>query len=434
MQKKNIVNAGWIIGCKIGQSLLGVLISMLMARYLGPSSFGMINYASAIVAFVTPIANLGLSHVIVQEVVSEPKSEGKILGSAIAASMLSSILCVIGVVSFATITNPNDIESIIVCGLYSLLLISNVFELTQYWFQAKLMSKYTAVVSLIAYVLISVYKAILLIAKRSIYWFAVSNALDHLLIGVALVVIYNYKGSTKMQISLAWVKRLFGKSKYFILSSMMVTIFAQTDKIMLRFMDGNAATGIYSAAISCAGLTSFVFAAIIDSMRPTVIESKQKSSVLYENNICRLYSVIIYLALAQSLAMTLLAKPIIGILYGSEYLDAVSALRIVVWYTTFSYMGSVRNVWILAEQKQRYLWVINLSGAMTNVVLNIFMIRLWGVEGAALASLITQIFTNFIIGFIFKPIRDNNALLVRSWNPKILIDLIRSVLASTIKT
>ena len=77
---------------------------------------------------------------------------------------------------------------------------------------------------------------------------------------------------------------------------MMVTIFAQTDKIMLKFMLGDEATGIYSAAYACAGVTSFVFAAIIDSMRPTIIESKQRNESTYEKNMCRLYAIIACMA------------------------------------------------------------------------------------------------------------------------------------------
>lgn len=426
-QNKNIANASWIIGCKIIQSLLGLVISMLTARYLGPSQFGLINYAASVVAFIAPIATLGLGNVIVQEIVYSPDSEGKILGSSIAMSVVSSMLCMIGVIAFSIITNPDDYETVIVCGLYSLVLIAYAIELLQYWFQAKLISKYTAVVSVAAYLIVSLYKAILLFTKQNIYWFAVANAIDYLIIGIVLLVIYRMTCKQKLKFSLAWAKRLFGKSKFFIVSGMMVTIFAQTDKIMLRFMIDDAATGIYSAASFCAGVTSFVFVAIIDSMRPTVIECKKNASPSYEVNICRLYSIIIFLALAQSFVMTLFAKPIIVILYGSEYLDSISVLRIAVWYTTFSYMGSVRNVWMLAEEKQRYLWIINLSGAFTNIVLNVFFIHFWGVEGAALASVITQIFTNFVIGLVLKPIRHNNILIIKSLHPRFLIDTMNSI-------
>ena len=427
IQNKNLANASWIIGGKIVQSLLGVVISMMTARYLGPSDFGVINYAAAIVSFVTPITRLGLSNVIVQEIVYFPDSEGKILGSSLTMSFISSVLCIIGVISFSWITSYDEPEIIIVCALYSILLIANALELVQHWFQAKLISKYTSVVSVIGYVVISIYKIILLVTKQNVYWFAVSNAIDHLIVGIVLVVIYSRKSKNKLSFSLDWCKRLFGKSRFFVVSSMMVTIFAQTDKIMLKFMLGDAATGIYSAASTCACITSFVFGAIIESMRPTILVHKKDAPALYETNMCRLYSIVIYMALAQSLAMTLFAKPIIGILYGSEYYDAVSILSIIVWQSTFSYVGSVRNVWILAEEKQRYLWIINLSGALTNVILNFFLIPNVGIAGAALASVITQIFTNFIIGFIIKPIKYNNSLMLKSLKPSILLEMVKAL-------
>lgn len=428
IKNKNVANAGWIIGCKIIQAVLGVIISMLTARYLGPSNFGVINYAAAVVAFVAPVAKLGLSHVVVQEIVYSPDEEGNILGSSVVMSLISSLISIIGVVAFSFVANPSDKEAILVCALYSILLIANALEVVQYWFQAKLMSKYPSIVAVIMYLVISIYKVVLLITKQGVYLFAVSNAIDHMLIGIILLVIYQKKCNHKLKFSFNWAKRLLNKSKHFIIPSMMVTVFAQTDKIMLKFMVGNEATGIYSAASTCAGLTSFVFAAIIDSMRPTIIENKKELSPSYETNMCGLYSIIIYLALAQSLGMTLLAKPIIWVLYGAEYFAAVPALAIIVWHTTFSYIGATRDVWILAEEKQRYLWIINLSGAIANIVLNLLLIPILGINGAAIASIITQIFTNVIIGFIMEPIRGNNVLMMKSLNPKLLLGMVKTII------
>ena len=141
LKNKTMANAGWIIVCKIIQSILGVIISMLTARYLGPSNFGLINFAASVVAFVTPITTLGLDHVIVQELLYSPKSEGKILGTSMVMSMISSVLCIVGVITFSIMSGPNDQDTIIVCSLYSLLLLAKAFEIVQYWFQAKLLSK-----------------------------------------------------------------------------------------------------------------------------------------------------------------------------------------------------------------------------------------------------------------------------------------------------
>jgi PST family polysaccharide transporter len=194
----------------------------------------------------------------------------------------------------------------------------------------------------------------------------------------------------------------------------MVSIFANTDKVMLQLMLGEETTGFYSAALGSITMTGFVYSAIIDSARPSIFESQKISENSFEKNVIRLYSVIIYLSLLQSLLMTIFAPLIIKILYGSQYGPSVNVLRLAVWYTTFAYIGSVRNIWILAKNKQKYLWIINLSGATLNVVLNAIMIPIWGIVGASFASLLTQIFTNVIMNVIVYPIKRNNLFMLKS--------------------
>lgn len=425
---KVVKNASWIIGIQLVKSLLGMVISMLTARFLGPSSFGQINYAASIVAFATPIMYLGLTGVLVQEIVNAPEREGEILGSSISMAFLSSLLCVGGVVAFVSVANHGERDTILVCAIYSLLMVFQSLEMMTYWFQAKLLSKYSSLVMLVAYLMMSAYKVFLLATHKSIYWFAFSNALDYMIVAAGLFIVYKRIGGGSLRFSLKTAKHLFSKSRYYIVSNMMIAIFSQTDRIMLKLMIDDAATGYYSAAVACAGMTGFVFTAIIDSFRPMIFDSKKTDERQYEKNICRLYGIIIYLSLLQSLVITLLAGIIIQILYGSAYVASVSALRLVVWYTTFSYLGAVRNIWILAEDKQRYIWIINLSGALANVVLNYFLIPAMGILGASLASLITQIFTNIVIGYIIKPLRYNNTLMLRALNPKETVDTVRSII------
>lgn len=415
-------NAVWIIGIRVVQAVVAMLINMLTARYLGPSGFGLITYASSLVAFVLPIMQLGLSNVLVQEIVSSPEKEGKILGTSITLSVLSSFCCIIGVSAFSFVANPGETETILVCFLYSLVLIFQAFDYVEYWYQAKLMSKYTSMISLMAYVIVSAYKIFLLLKGKSVYWFAISNALDYVLISFGGLVLYRRLGGGELSFSLEIGKKLFSKSKHYILSSMMVTVFAQTDKIMLKMMLDESATGYYGAAVTCAGMTGFVFTAIIDSFRPSIFEGQKEGNEVFRHRLTMLYSIVIYLSLAQSIVMTLFSKWIIYILYGTAYNPAISALQIIVWYTTFSYMGSVRNIWILANEKQKCLWKINMSGAVANVILNAVLIPLMGINGAAVASLITQLFSNVIVGYIIKPIRPNNAIMVESLRVKYLKD------------
>lgn len=423
-QSKIAKNASWIILSRVIQAVLGLVISMLTARYLGPDNYGLINYAASLVNFIMPVVFLGLNNTLVQELTRSPEREGEILGTSIAMSMVSALCCIAGVWIFARVANPGETTTIAVCMLYSLILIFQVLDLIQYWFQSKLMSKYSSIAALCSYLTVSAYKFFLLVTHKSVHWFAVSNTLDYLIISVSLLVLYRRLGGQKLSVSLPLAKYLFSRSRLFIATGLMVAIFAQTDKIMLKQMIDTAATGFYSAAAACAGLTNFIYAAIIDSFRPVIFQAHKESEERFERNLIRLYSIIIYLSLAQCVGMTLLAKPIILILYGKAYAASVNALRIITWYVTFSYIGSVRTIWILSKDLQRYLWMINLSGALLNVVLNFLLIPIIGIYGAALASFVTQFFTNFLIGFIIQPIRPNNRLVLQSLNPKYLKEML----------
>lgn len=407
-------NAAWIIGCKIIKALLTLLVTALTARYLTPTGYGLLNYAASVVAFVLPLMKLGFDATLTYEFVRAPEEDGRTLGTALLLNLASGLLCMGGVAAFVYVANPGETETLIVCTLYSILLLFQATEMVQYWFQARLLSRYTAPAMLFSYLCVTAFQVFLLMTGKSVYWFALSNALDFGIISLILLFVYRRLGGGRLSFSRETARRLLSVSRHYILSSMMITIFAQTDKIMLKMMVDEAAVGYYSAAATCATMTSFVFAAIIDSVRPVIFENKAISQEKMEDSLTDLYTVIIYFSLFVSAFMTLLAPLIIRILYGADYAASVAPLQLIVWFTTFSYLGSVRDIWILSEEKQRYVWIIYAVSAGLNVALNAVLIPVWGVMGAAFASLCTQIFANAILGFLMPPIRRNNILMLRA--------------------
>ena len=416
--EKIIKNASWLILCRIVQTLLSFIIGTLSARYLGPANYGIIDYAAAIVSFMVPVVQLGLRSTLVHEVISAPDNEGKVLGTSLLMSTMTSLFGILGVFAFTAVANAGDREMMLVCVLYSVSLIFQSTEMLQYLFQAKLMSKYVAVMSLSAYVVVSAYRCFLLVTQKSVFWFALSQALDYFLISVCLYIIYRKKFHQKLTVSFLLAKQLFQRSRYYIVSGIMVTLFSLTDRVMITLMLGKAANGFYSAAVTCASLSQFVFAAIIDSMRPSILETKKSNDTLhYHEYISLLYSIIMYLAIVQNVLLTIASPLVIKIIYGTKYIPAVSTLRIVTWYTSFSYMGSVRNIWILAEQKQKILWKINLTGALLNIALNYILIPIININGAAIASVATQFFVNFVLCMVVPSLRPVGRLIFRGINP-----------------
>ncbi len=420
MKNRVLNNASWIVGCKILQSLISFIIGMITARYLGPSQYGLISYAASVAAFFQPIVRLGFDSTLVQEFLHDPKEEGKILGTSLGFSIAASVISIVGIFSFVFFVNAGETETIAVCFLYSLLLLFQACEMTQYWFQSKLQSKYASISALIAYVCVSLYKIYILVTGKSVRWFAVSHVIEVAIIALLLLVLYRQTGGKPLSFSFALGKRMLQKSKYYIWSGLMMILFQQTDRIMLKLMLGEAETGYYSAALTCVGITAFVYAAIIDSGRPSILEGYQVSAKVFEKRMILMFSVITFLSLAQSLFMTLFAGPIISILYGSDYAASVGVLQISVWFTTFGYYGMVRNIWILAEGKQKWLLSINGIGALVNIAGNFLLIPRMGAKGAALASVVTQFMTNFVLCFCVRSMRPVGKMILRSFNPRYL--------------
>ena len=112
------------------------------------------------------------------------------------------------------IANGDETETVIVCVLYSAVLLFQATEMIQYWFQSKLLSKYTSIISLCAYCLVSLYKFFMMIAGKSIYWFALSNVFDYLLISVGLFFTYKKICMQPLAFSFTMAKELLAKSKF----------------------------------------------------------------------------------------------------------------------------------------------------------------------------------------------------------------------------
>lgn len=428
MKTKHVFNnAKWIIVCKIAQSLLQFVVGFISARYLGPSNYGLINYAASVVAFALPIVKLGFDNTLVKELIDKPEKEGEILGTSLTLNFIASLISMVGVFIFVSVANAGETITLIVCLLYSLMLVFFVLEMMQYWFQYKLLSKYSSIVMLVSYFCVSAYKIFLLVTEKSVFWFAVSHSIEYGIVGILLVLIYFKLGGQKFLFSIKTAKRLFNRSRYYIVASLLVVVFQNVSVILLSNLSGYDETGYYTSALTSAAVLQFVYTAIIDSYRPLILTAKKESFEKYEKTVSGLYGIIVYTSFAQSIVFAIFSELIISVLYGADFMSAVPVLRILVWFSPFSFMGTVRNIWLLAEEKQKELWKINLFGVVINVISNAILIPYAGACGAAVAAFITQFLMNFVLGFFFEPIKKNNELLMRGLNPKFAIHEFKTI-------
>lgn len=405
-------NAGWLIAGRIYHMVLAFVVGLLTARYLGPSNYGLINYAATYTSFFSSFCTLGINSIIVKNFVDHPEEEGETIGSAIVLRAISSVLSVIMILCITLIADKGETITHIVVLLCGIGVIFQVMDTLNYWFQSRLQSKYAAIAAMISCTMVSIYKVWLLVTGKSVVWFAISTSIDYAVIAPVLLIIYKKNNGPKFIFSITKAKELFSSSYHFILAGLMVSIYASTDKFMLKQLLNEADVGYYSTAVSVCSAWVFVLSAIIDSIYPDILQSFNSDKNIFEKKNKQLYAIVFYVSITASCLLSVFAEPIVYMLYGNDYLPAAAPLRVITWYTAFSYLGVARNAWVVCYRKQNYLKYLYVGAAALNVGLNMLMIPLWGASGAAAASLITQISTILVFPMFIRDLRPNVKLMI----------------------
>ena len=398
-------NAIWNMGGKILQMVISLFVGMLTARYLGPSNYGIIGYTASYVTFFSVIAQLGFDSVAVKEILENPDKQGEILGSTIFFRVITSIVSSIGVAVLVYFVDDKDPLMVWVAFLQALSLIFQSFEMIHFWYQSRMETQVSVKVQTFAYLVMAAYKIAILALGKDVVWFACSTAIETAVVAVALIWSYRRSKGQPFKVSFTCGTTMLHSSYHFILSGIMVTIYSHMDKIMLEQMLNEAAVGYYTAATKVAQMWSFVLMALINSARPLIITARGQSQETYIKQNKRLYAAILWIGIAVASVMTIGGKWIIYIMYGAEYMPATSSLQISAWYTMFAMLGSARGIWIVCENKAKYVKYYLGLGAVLNIILNYLLIPTYGPGGAAAATLITQIFTAVFAPALFKETR-----------------------------
>lgn len=409
-KKKFALNASWIMIGRVFQLILTFVTTMFVARYLGPEKYGTITYTYSYVALFLPICTLGMNDIVVKELLDNKDKNHEILGSIFVVRLLSSILSIGLIYIIVKIMNDNPIFSYIAV-LQALSLVFQIFDTIAYFYQSQLLAKKTGIIYIIAYSLTAIFRLIGLIIKKDIEWFALAVSLDFLAVSLLLLFVY-FKDGNKLSFSLDTTKKLLSRSSHYIFSGIMIVIYSKADTIILGKMIDETHVGYYSAATTLCNAWPFILTAIIDSARPIIIDTYKDNKEDYEKKIKQLYAAVFYISVLAAILITILAKFIIQILYGADYAPAALPLSIVCWSTIFAYLGVARAPWMQCENKLKYEATLSLLGAIVNVVLNIVLIKLYGIVGAGLALLLTQFLTNVVFVALIKETRYNAKLIL----------------------
>jgi PST family polysaccharide transporter len=393
-----IGSTGWLFAEKILRYGLGVVVWVWLARYLGPAEFGTYNYAFAFVGLFGVLATLGLDGIVVRDIVRQPSSRNEILGTAFLLKLVGGLLALFLAVVFVTLLRPEDVIVPWLVAILAAGLLFQPFSVIDLWFQSQIALKYSVYARSTAFVVLVVVIMVLIAYRAPLIAFAWAHFGEACLLAVGLIIVYRAKGYrlTDWRAMTIRSKVLLKDSWPLILSGLSIMIYMRIDQIMIGEMIGSDAVGIYSAATRISEASYVVPMVIVSAVFPVIVRSREESEQLYLQRFQRLYDLMIWLAVSITIPTTLLAGPLIHLLYGSEYSAGATVLVIHVWAAVFVFLGVASGRWYLAENMSHVLFQRTLIGGITNVVLNSFLIPVYGINGAAIATLISQAWAAYL--------------------------------------
>jgi len=355
---------------------------------------------------------LGLDAIIVNELIKNKDKQGEILGTSVRLRLISGLISILMISILILVLNHNSTLIQAVAAAQGIMLIFQAFYILDYWFQARLESKYVSIAKVLASVFIFMYSLYLLMSGRGVLWFAFSLSISSLVISFMLLYFYRKNEGQSLTFSIETAKYLLGKSHHFIIASIIVSVYLQIDKIMIVNLLGNVQLGIYSAAYTICVAWGFLQEAIITSIRPSIFHAKQYSEDAYLKKLKQLYFILFWVSVLISMIISILAPLLINVLFGIEYKDAAFVTSIMVWFMPLSTLGSARNVWLVSEDNGKYTKYFLIYGVVVNVVLNLLWLPSEGIAGAAVATVITEVVTLFLAPLLYKTTRRHNRIVI----------------------
>ena len=394
-----VTNIGWLFADRILRMGVGLVVGVWVARYLGVEQFGTFNYAAAFVALFSTCASLGLPSLIIREIANEPEKKEQILGTAFWLQLSGGIATLLLAITTISILRHDDPVTIGLVSILASVSIFQAFDTIDLWFQSQVNSKYTVLAKNAAFLVITLFKVLLINIHAPLLSFAWATLAEAAIGSVGLIYCYKLQGyfisMWKWDFHIA--KKLLRESYPLIFSGMAVVIYMKIDQIMLGEMIGSQSVGIYSAATRISEIWYFIPTAIASSIYPAIFSAKKEGNeILYYRRIQQLLRLLSTIAIIIAVPMSFLSGDVVTILFGSEYSAAGPILAIHIWAAVFVFMGVGTFSWFIAEDLAYLTLRRSLIGAVVNIMLNFVLIPMYGGIGAAIATVISQAFASFI--------------------------------------
>lgn len=385
-------NTSWLVLDRLVRLGSGLLVGVWVARYLGPSRFGLLNYAQALVGLLAVLGALGLERIVVRDLVAKPEAKGEVLATAMSLRLVGGAFAWLASVALVILLNPDSRESwglVAILGGSVLFQASDVFD---YWFQSRIESRHVVLARSSAYLVATGARVGLILLQAPLLWFAMVLTLEALLAAGTLTYAYLRAGESFSRWRVEWsrARALLMESWPLVLSGLAVVVYLRIDQLMLQSLSGPEAVGIYSASVRLSEIWYFVPMAVVSSAMPSIVEAKKLGVLTYEARNMQLFRALVIMSLVISLAVSLAGPWVIQALYGETYASATPVLVVHAWTLLFVSLSASQGPWMVTEGLTMMVLRRALAGALVNLVLNLLFLRKYGPMAAAVNTLVAQ--------------------------------------------
>ena len=383
--------------------ILSFIMVFFYSRAMQTAEFGMLDILINSAALMLPLAMLGITNAIIRFGLDDENKKSDVFTSGlIAVGIGFGVLIVVS----PAIMLIDDLKNYVVL-LYAYVLMSALRHICSFFVRANNQPKLFAIDGVFSTFMTCILTLIFLIPlKMGI----VGYMLAIILADLSSVIFLSINGRLWSFVDFKGLnKRLTGTMIKFSLplmpTSLLWWVVNVSDRYFVKYMLGDSANGLYAAAYKVPTILTLVATIFLDAWQiSAVTEHKSEERNSFYSNIFKTFQGGVFVV-GSLLIIT--AKLVTKILLAESYYDSWQYIPVLIFATVFiSFVTFLGNIY-LAEKKNVATLLTTLVGAVLNLILNYFLIKQMGAQGAAVATLISYVAV-FIIRAVDIKIRNRD--------------------------
>lgn len=390
-------NVGWAVAGKTVSLLGSLLVGILVARYLGPEQYGLMNYVISYVCIFQVFATFGLDSIEIREESRHPEERDVIIGTAFMIKIVFAVITMAAVAVSVMITETDSFTRWMIM-LYSLSIVLNSLNVIRNHFTSLVWNEYVVKTEISRTVIGALIKIGLLFAKAGLGWFIAVYTFDFVLLASGYCTSYRLKidRMKRWRFDVKWAKYLVAQSFPLMLTGAAVMIYQRIDQVMIGKMIDSASVGQFSVASKFVEVLIFVPTIIAQTVAPILIRTREKDDYEYRKKSQVFMNVTIWGSVFMAAVTSLISYYLVIWTFGKAYLPAVLILQILSFKVVSVALSNTAGQLLIIEGLQKYAILRDAFGCVICVIFNLLLIPRFGTEGAAVVAILSNLSAGYI--------------------------------------